>query len=84
MACYGKISPPYLKGPFVISEGFLNLKSPCVRVTLERSRQEEKKKTSVSTPGESSRVAKVRPHSSGTGDKVADLWLSLNLKGAGS
>lgn len=70
-----------MKGLFVVSEGFLNLESPCVRVTLERSRQEEKEETSVSTPGESSRAAKVRPHSSG--DKVADLGVLQTLREQG-
>ena len=62
-------SPSYLEDLFVISEG-LNLESPYLRVTLDRSKQEGKEKQSMSTPVESSTAAGVKPQPSVTGDKM--------------
>lgn len=52
---------------------FLELDSPYVRVTLDRSQQERREEECISGLVELSRAAGVRPYSSGTGDRVVDL-----------
>lgn len=74
--------PNPLEGLLVVCEGFLNLKSPYVRVALGRSREEGKEKESVFHPVESSTAVVVKPHSSRTGDK--GFQCSLKLKGSWS
>lgn len=69
-----------LFGGTVISEGFLNLKSPHVRVALDRNGQEAKEEKSISNPVESSMAVRLKPPSSGMRDKAVDFCVFRNLR----
>lgn len=62
-----------MAGLFVTGEYLLNLQFPYVRLTLDRSRQEDYEETSMSYPLEFSMAARAKPHSSGTRDKVVGV-----------
>lgn len=63
---------PYLEGLFFISEGFLDFKSPCKSYPGQKQTR-GKQETPIPDPVELSTAARMRPHSSGTRNKVVDL-----------